>query len=284
MRRVLALLAVVISLSAVSAAQEPTFRSRTNLVRVDVLVSKGRQPVTDLTTTDFEIRDNGAAQPVEFMRFEELPLNVVLVCDTSFSVAGEDASNVRRAVQALIPSLRRGDRVSMITFGGRVTERLKLTEDVGRLANALDNVRPDGLTTVIDAIYAALTLVGDEPGRSLVLVFSDGIDTASWLTTGRLLDTVKASPAVVYAASVGDDATEMLREVAETSGGRHVAIESTRNLEATFAEFLGEFRKRYVLGYEPTNTTPGWHRLDIKVRRTGVDVRARPGYTAPRNP
>ena len=74
------------------------------------------------------------------------------------------------------------------------------------------------------------------------------------------------------------------RHFLATSGGRHVAIESTRNLETTFAEFLGEFRKRYVLGYEPTNTTPGWHRLDIKVRRNGVDVRARPGYTAPRNP
>lgn len=284
MKSVLMLFAVAFSLSAVPAAQEPTFRSRTNLVRVDVLVSKGRQPVTDLTAADFEIRDNGATQAVEFMRFEELPLNVVVVCDTSFSVAGEDAANVRRAVEALVPSLRRGDRVSMITFGGRVTERLKLTEDVGRLANVLDNVQPNGLTTVIDAIYAALTLVGDEPGRSLVLVFSDGIDTASWLTAPRLLETVKASPAVVYAASVGDDATDMLREVTDASGGRHVAVESTRNLEATFSEFLGEFRKRYVLGYEPKNTTPGWHRLEIKVRRSGVDVRARPGYTASRNP
>jgi VWFA-related protein len=279
---VVRLVSVLILLSAAATAQEPTFRSRTNLVRVDVLAGKGRQPVSDLTTADFEIRDNGVLQQLEFMRFEELPLNVVLVCDTSFSVAGEDASNVRRAVQALIPSLRRGDRASMITFGGRVTERLKLTEDVGRLANVLDNVQPNGLTTVIDAIYAALTLVGEEPGRSLVLVFSDGIDTASWLTTGRLLDAVKGSAAVVYAASVGNDATDMLREVTDTSGGRHVAVESTRNLEATFSEFLGEFRKRYVLGYEPTNIVPGWHRLDIKVRRAGVDVRARPGYTAPR--
>ena len=282
MRPALALFAVVISLSGATTAQEPTFRARTNLVRVDVLATRARQPVSDLTPADFEIRDNGATQPVEFMRFEELPLNVVLVCDTSFSVAGQDAANVRRAVQALIPSLRPGDRTSMITFGGRVTERLKLTEDVGRLGKVLDGVEPNGLTTVIDAIYAALTLVGDEPGRSLVLVFSDGIDTASWLTTARLLETVKASPAVVYAASVGDDATAMLREVTDTSGGRHVAVESTRNLEATFSEFLGEFRKRYVLGYEPTNTTPGWHRLEIKVKRSGVDLRARPGYTAPR--
>ena len=45
---------------------------------------------------------------------------------------------------------------------------------------------------------------------------------------------------------------------------------------------VGEFRKRYVLGYEPTSTVPGWHRLEVKVRRRGVDIRARPGYIAPR--
>jgi hypothetical protein len=48
------------------------------------------------------------------------------------------------------------------------------------------------------------------------------------------------------------------------------------------ARFYGEFRKRYVLGYEPTSATPGWHRLEVKVRRRGLDIRARPGYIAPR--
>jgi VWFA-related protein len=277
-RLVLVLLAVTISLSAGPVAQELTFRSRTNLVRVDVLASKGRQPVIDLTAADFEIRDNGAVQRIDFMRFEELPLNVVVVCDMSLSIAGEDAVNVRRAVEALPSNLRRGDRVSMITFGGRVTERLKLTEDIASLTGALNRVAPAGLTPLLDAIYSGLTIVGDEPGRSLVLVFSDGIDTASWLPSARLLETVKASPATVYAVSVGNEATEMLRQVTDASGGRHLEIGSTRNLEATFSEFLSEFRKRYVLGYEPTSTAPGWHKLEIKVRRSGVDLRARPGY------
>jgi len=174
--------------------------------------------------------------------------------------------------------------VSLITFGGRVSERLKLTEDVASLVNALETVTPTGNTPLIDAIYTGITLTGSEPGRSLVLVFSDGIDTASWLRQDQLLEAVKASPATVYAASVGDGSTALLREVTDTSGGRHAEIASTRNLESVFSEFLGEFRKRYVLGFEPTSTAPGWHRLEIKVRRSGIDVRARPGYLAPRVP
>ena len=282
MKHVLVCLAISTSLSAGSIAQEATFRSRTNLVRVDVLVSKGRQPVTDLTPADFEIRDNGTAQQIDFMRFEELPLNVVIVCDMSLSIAGDDAANVRRAIEAVASTLRRGDRVSLLTFGGRVTEQLKLTDDIAALPAALNRMAPTGLTPLLDAIYSGLTLVGDEPGRSLVLLFSDGIDTASWLPRARLLETVNASPATVYAVSVGTEATEVLRQVTDASGGRHLEIASSRNLEAAFSEFLTEFRKRYVLGYEPASNAPGWHRLEIKVRRSGVDVRARSGYTAGR--
>ena len=284
MKPLLLLFAIAGWLALAHAAQEPTFRARTELVRVDVLASKGRQPVTDLTAADFEVRDQGTPQRIEFIRFEELPLNIVVVCDMSISVAGDDEGNIKQAARSLIPSLRRGDRVSMITFGDRVTERLPLTEDVGSLVGALDRVAPNGLTPLIDAVYAGITLVGAEPGRSLVLVFSDGIDTASLIRSPQLLESVKASPATVYAASVGNAATALLREVTDTSGGRHVEIESTRNLESVFSQFLGEFRKRYVLGYEPTSTAPGWHRLEIKVRRSGVDVRARPGYLAPRLP
>ena len=276
------LLVILMSLSVLHAAQELTFRSRTNLVRVDVLVSNGRQPITDLTPADFEVRDQGTQQKLEFMRFEELPLNIVVVCDLSLSVAGDDAANIVRAVRSLLPNLRKGDRVSLITFGDVVVERLPLTEDVGSLVTALETAKPVGLTPLIDAVYSGITLIGPEPGRSLVLVFSDGLDTSSFLRQAQLLEAVKASPATVYAASVGTASTALLKEVTDTSGGRHTEIASTRNLEAVFSEFLGEFRKRYVLGYEPTSTAPGWHRLEIKVRRPGVDVRARPGYVAPR--
>src|SRR5262245_8247139 len=129
----LPLLVVLGSISVLHATRQTTFRSRTDLVRVDVLASNGRLPITDLTPTDFEIRDQGTQQKIEFMRFEELPLNIVVVCDLSLSVAGDDAANIVRAVRSLLPNLRKGDRVSLITFGDVVVERLPLTEDVGSL-------------------------------------------------------------------------------------------------------------------------------------------------------
>ena len=60
------------------AQQVPTFTSRTEAVRVDVLVSRGGHPVLGLSPSDFDVRDDGVLQQVDHAAFEEIPLNVVL--------------------------------------------------------------------------------------------------------------------------------------------------------------------------------------------------------------
>jgi len=62
------LLAAVVS--AQTPSQQPTFRSGTNLVQVDALVSDGSgKPVSDLTAADFDVTDDGAPVPVTAFRF-----------------------------------------------------------------------------------------------------------------------------------------------------------------------------------------------------------------------
>ena len=42
-----------------------------------------------------------------------------------------------------------------------------------------------------------------------------------------------------------------------------------------------EFRQRYLLSYSPTGVTkPGWHEIEVRVKRRGVTAKARPGYFA----
>ena len=297
-------LAVVVAafLSCGIAAQEPIFRARTELVRVDVLVTGAGRPVRDLTLEDFEVRDEGVVQQLEFMRFEQLPLNVLLVCDMSLSLSEADVKNVQAAGRAILASLRQTDRIGLVTFGNRVTEQQRLTDDHAAVAAALTRLTPSGVTPLADAVFAGVTLAGNEAGRSVVFVFSDGVDTASWFPHERVLEAVKASPATVYAASVRSESNPSsdgalrnesdggapvesvrLRELAEASGGRYSNLESTGNLEAAFAGFLAEFRERYVLGYTPERkpNASRWHRLEVRVNRRNVKVLARPGYLAP---
>jgi hypothetical protein len=86
-----AALAVAIFAAAVAAAtaQQPTFSSRVDAVRVDVLVKDRGQIVRGLGPGDFEVRDEGVLQEVDLVRLEQVPLNIILGFDVSASVNGE---------------------------------------------------------------------------------------------------------------------------------------------------------------------------------------------------
>jgi len=267
-----------------AAAQNPTFSSKVEAVRVDVLVTKDGKPVRNLGPADFEIFDNGVPQQVDLVSFEQLPLNVVLTLDMSDSVVGERLAHLRAAGQGLLDGLKSEDRAALVTFNHMVTLGADLTADWGRVRRALDQARPKGNTSVVDAGFTGMMLGESDVGRSLVIVFSDGLDTSSWLAPEAVIEIAKRSDVVVYAVSAGEgEKGGFLRELSEQTGGRLFEIESTKNLSAIFLQVLDEFRQRYVVSYSPAGVpADGWHRLTVRVKGREVTVKARPGYLAGR--
>jgi Ca-activated chloride channel family protein len=267
-----------------ASAQNPTFSSKVEAVRVDVLVTKDGKPVRNLGPADFEIFDNGVPQQVDLVSFEQLPLNVVLTLDMSDSVVGERLAHLRAAGQGLLDGLKSEDRAALVTFNHMVTLGADLTADWGRVRRALDQARPKGNTSVVDAGFTGMMLGESDVGRSLVIVFSDGLDTSSWLAPEAVIEIAKRSDVVVYAVSAGEgEKGGFLRELSEQTGGRLFEIESTKNLSAIFLQVLDEFRQRYVVSYSPAGVpADGWHRLTVRVKGREVTVKARPGYLAGR--
>jgi len=270
---------LVTSISPVSV-QTPRFSARVEAVRVDVLVTQHGRPVLGLTPEDFEIRDNGVRQEVSFVALEALPLDVMVTLDLSGSVDGQRLDDLRAASTALIDSLKPGDRAGLTTFNYAVTQPRRMTSEVSGLRGALDSAVPSGRTSLIDSIHLGVTAF-ESDGRHLLMVFSDGLDTASWLTEAQVLDSVKRSQVVLYAIAVGQRrfGPRFLRDVADASGGQLIDVERTGDLGDLFVGILDEFRQRYLLSYIPRGAdAAGWHKLEVRVRRRGVDVRAREGY------
>jgi VWFA-related protein len=265
--------------AAASTAQQPTFSSRLEAVRLDVLVTDDGQPIRGLQASDFEVRDNGVPQTLDFVNSEELPLSVVLTLDVSASVTGERLDHLRDAGQAVLGALRKTDQSALITFTARLSRDAPLTSDIEQVRAALANVEPAGDTALTDGAYAGLTVADGAAGRGLVIVFSDGRDTASWLSERAVVDAARRSNAVVYGVSAGARDTSFLRDLARATGGRLYEVESTRNLRSVFLAALEEFRHRYLVSYTPQGVAKGgWHKVDVHVKRRGATVRARPGY------
>lgn len=278
--RSLALTLALAPAALTAAPVQPTFSARREVVRVDVLVSASGQPLKGLRPSDFEVRDNGIVQAVELATFEEVPLNLILTLDMSDSVAGDRLAHLRSAGVAVLKSLTRQDRAALLTFNEAVSQPAALTGDLGLVREAIASAEGAGDTALVDGIYTSLLLGESDVGRSLVIVFSDGVDTKSWLSPDMLRAAAQSSDAVVYAVSAGKaDARDLLEAVAGITGGTLFETESPLALEATFLRIINEFRHRYLISYTPTNVDAGgWHRLDVRVNRRNARVHARPGY------
>jgi len=270
-------------LSAVLSAQTqtPIFSTKVEVVRVDALVTDGGRPVLGLGPADFEVLDNGVPQAVEFVSYDQIPLNVVLAFDMSDSVAGERLEHLRSAGAAVLAGLKRNDQSALVTFNNQVMLGAALTSDTEPLREAIDHVVGEGDTSLVDGVFAGITVGESDAGRALLIVFSDGLDTLSWLSPAAVLDTAKRSDVVAYAVSVGKVKAEFLRDLTSFSGGRLFELEKTANLSATFVSILEEFRQRYLVSYTPRGVSrEGWHRLEVRLKGKRATIKARPGYLA----
>ena len=276
----LALTPLLLSGGTAQDRQAPVFRSRTLSVRVDVLVTDGRKPVVGLTAADFELRDNGVVQTVELLDAADVPLNVVLALDTSASTAGKRATDLTAAAHALLDRLNPVDRAGLVTFSHVVTPAAALTSDFATIRKQLHELNPPGVQAVNDGVYVALAATVAEPGRSLVVVYTDGSDVSSWLELREVLESAKRSSAVVYAVTTDEGPrAASLGSLTRATGGVDVRVGSSAELRTGFQRILQEFRSRYILAFTPSGVTPGGvHQLDVRVRRRGVTVNARSTY------
>jgi VWFA-related protein len=284
--------------------EQPTFRTRAAGVRIDVLVTEDERPVANLAANDFELTDQSVAQQVDVSRLHDVPVDVIIVLDNSTSLGADGLNNLIHATNTLIGRLNPQDRVALVTFSQVVVLRSALTTDTAKVRGMVSALKVQGSTSVIDASFAAAMLQTEADRSALMLVFSDGVDTASWLDAERVLAAIRRSAVVPYAVVVGtevtltgearmplgtrapqrapepfDAAERFLRDLVVTGGGVFVHAEDTRGLERRFAEALDSFRQRYVLTYVPQGVEgSGWHPVAIKVKGHRYRIRARPGY------
>ena len=288
------------------AAGPQRFSTGVEVVRVDALVTSGKRPVAGLGPADFDLRDNGVAQTITGVSRERLPLNVICAFDASGSVGGRPLQQLKDATSTLIDALAGDDRAAILTFSERLQVHSRLTGDRAALRSVLAHIEAGGATALFDAMFASLALRETDDGRTLLVVFRDGLDTASVLSARQVLEAsrrtdvviypvtarrpssslfgtdgrVRLNPAAAQLASQFSRAEKLFDRFADETGGR-VFQATTGSLRATLIEILEEFRQRYVLTYTPTGVASrGWHTLDVRLRGRSGEVKARRGYFA----
>lgn len=293
--------AVLIAAAAACAAPaaDAQFRSGVEVVMVDVMVRRGGRPVAGLRSEHFDLFDSGVQQRIQSAGMETLPLNVMLALDVSSSTEGQPLKDLQEAARAVVSSLRAEDRMALLTFTQHVELRSPWTADAARLTRAIDGTFAAGVTSLRDAIFCALALREGISGRTLLIVFSDGYDTASWLTARDVIAAANRTDVSIHAVQttgipprVDSELRRQLLEqpdlnevyllpvLSQETGGAALWVSDGAGARAAFLRILDDFRAGYVLTYTPAGvSTAGWHPIDVRLRGARGEVHARRGYS-----
>jgi VWFA-related protein len=324
MNRIVAFGAVLVAVCVgltVETRQQP-FRSRTDVVLVPVSVMKGRAPVTGLKAADFEITDNGVRQTVDEIASDQVPIDVTLV------VTGRSADRNVEHARSLVSAeetrkhLQPADRLRMVWVTDEVTGSLvgadyRVSTDPAARRLGTGKATARGVVfsgdqadtrsgfgiALADGLFYALAWPVDSDRRHLVVVFTDGWDTASTMEMDALPKLAARSDAVLhavlwvapgedsrsggginYVGRLGDvpqrswqESYDKLDTIVRRTGG---TMQRTSKAPEALADVIADFRSSYVLRYSPRGVAPaGWHELVVKVTKAGsFKLRARKGY------
>jgi VWFA-related protein len=296
-----------------AAQQQPVFRGTGDAVHVFVTVTdRDGRLVTTLAQGDFEVRDEGKAQPITIFDNTPQPIRLIVMLDVSGSMEG-NLDLLRAASEELFSRLHRGDGARVGTFGRGIDISPRFTRDADELRHALPNaIAPDAPTPLWRAIDEAMTAFGEERSeRRVILVLSDGKDSGpigfreKYVSQVEVIDRARNEDVMIYgiglrsrarrpmapgigpgglqAALLADLPDPDLARVAEESGGGYTEIRPGEDLAAAFARVADEIHSQYLIGFAPPKRDGKVHDVEVRVSQRGLKPRAKKSYVAPRS-
>lgn len=274
------------------------------IVRLPITVlDKKDKPVSGLAAADFQVFEDKQPQRIESFTDEKtgVPVHVAVLLDISGSTAGKLSFEKEAAKDFLYTVVRaRKDKGAFATFDEDVNLLQDFTDKLDLLNDAIDKIKKPGTNTALwDAVWRMCDeKMRGEAGRRVVVLITDGTDTASRARLKDAIDMAQATETTVFAISTkagmsgvvpgvrmgtpkDDDDMELDRLCNET-GGKAFFIGDKLGLERAFDHVASELRSQYVVTYKPQRAFDGsYRRIEVKLASGGdFKVRTRRGYTA----
>jgi Ca-activated chloride channel family protein len=280
---------VAVALCATGALAQ--FRSGTQVVSLFATVfDTQNRLIPDLVQDDFEVLDNDKLQSLVIFRSETLPITAVVMLDTSGSMTST-IGLLKQAAEQFLLRLLPDDKAAVGAFNDKIEVGSGFTSNRDQLISDVRDLDYGNGTRLYDALAESLDMLKGLEGRRVILVFTDGDDTASRVGRGKVLERARAEEVMVYAIGLEseyfDGARNVrtkpdsgLRGLAEETGGGYFELKKTADLGGTFSRVAQELHSQYVLGFEAQQLDGKIHKLAVRMKKPGLTARARRSYVA----
>jgi len=257
------------------------------LVSAHVTDSNGRF-VPGLKAGDFRLLEEGIAQQVTMLDAGEGGVEVLLALDVSGSMA-PNIEDLQAVTLDFLDRLRAIDKVTVAGFNSAFFVIAGRDADRATRRRAIADLNASGGTAIYDTLVSAAELVGQQPGRRAIVVFSDGDDVSSRSTLETAREALHARDTLMYLVATGKaEADSQLRRslslLAVETGGNAYFGKSLRDVAPHFREIVDDIAQQYLLSFSPNKPLGDgkWRRLTVEMKNKALRVRARSGYFATR--
>jgi VWFA-related protein len=241
--------------------------------------------VAGLKENDFRVYDDGDLRDLAFFESEKHPVTVVMLLDTSGSMA-KSMLYLQIAASSFLANLRENDRLALFSFGRSMKELAPFTRDKSLLRTQINSLYPEGGTPLWDAIARSMKLLRSVTGRKALLVFTDGADSTSRLSYECIARRCGRSSIPVFVVGCGNAIKDYalrrrLNRLSENSGGQAIYVENTQELQQVFTQLSEVLRTTYHAGYySKRKPDRKWHTVSVQLKSRRYPVRTRNGYYA----
>jgi len=247
--------------------------------------------VSDLRAQDFQVFEDGVRQSIRLFRHEDIPVTVGLVVDHSGSM-NRRMGEVVAAARTFVRASNKDDEMFVVNFNEHVTLGLagpiRFTNRIEELEAAIWNVPANGQTALYDAVLQAQQhLQAGSKDKKVLIIISDGGDTASRRTLDDVLHAARQSDALLYPIGVfhpedPDRNPGVLNRLAKATGGQ-AFFPGELDVEAICERIAQDIRNQYTIGYFSSNGARAGSYRAIRVGAKAVgksklSVRSRSGY------
>lgn len=261
-----------------------TEKVNVDVVQVTVTVSDGHGKfVPGIPKAAFHVYEDNQPQQISHFASEDIPLDLIVAIDISGSMT-PSMMKLKAAVKTFLADVPAQDQVTLLGFNDSIFTLTRRQTNPDERVRAVDRLAPWGSTALYDVILRGVEMLGRQPGRKALIVFTDGEDQGSHATMGDVERRLQAADVTLYMIGQGRGVTtEPLRKVMERlaapTGGRALFTESVDELHGAFGELLDELSNQYLLGYASNNDKrdDSWRRIRVEVDGHH-EVRARQGY------
>jgi len=257
---------------------------------LNVTASRDNNSDEQIRMESLHLYENGFEQKIKNLNFDPSPSRIVILVDNSQTLQ-TPIETLKAAVMEFAYEIYDGDQLFVVAYDEKPEIVQEWTDDAKKLETSLTTFRKKGNPYLFDALHESLkeVLLPLMPGtrKAAVVVIGDGLDRGSKISFDKVTNELQSENVTVYSLQLPDrtggayrrdqpKATVVMTQLAEATGGQVYPFDSPQKAAKAICD---ELRKnRYLLSYQPTNSSSYDARKLFLVADAGINVRTKSAH------